>query len=473
MTTTPAADPPEDGDPDATDTGILPPTDGGAMHLVWSAISDVGSVRKDNQDSGYAGPWLLAVCDGVGGAARGDIASSTAVSQIRRLDEPPGQDVLGLVAGALNRARDRIGELVDEDPALNGTSTTAVVGLFDGHRIGFAHVGDSRAYLLRRGEMKQLTTDHTFVQSLIDEGRISPDEARSHPHRNLILKALDAVQDPEPDLFTVDLVPGDRILVCSDGVLALEDGHIAGTLGSGTPDYAAVELVRQSLDAGSTDNVTVVVADVVEDPAAVPDGLEPMLVGAAADLPRRGSRGPMSGIFRRHPEPAAAELPDDLPKDVHAIPSDPIDPEEARYAPRAPQRYRWVRRLLVACLLVGLVWVAVAGAWAWSQRQFYVGVEDGQVTVFRGIDASLPGMDLSQPYETYDVELDRLPEFEAGKVRDGIAADDLGDARRTVEELALRESASEGDGDSGDGGSPSPTPSPTPSDSASPSGGNA
>ena len=436
---------PDTRDPeDSRDTGALPATGGGPLRLWWSAVSDVGRVRKDNQDSGYAGPWLLAVCDGVGGAARGDVASSTAVGQLRRLDERPDDALLPLVAGALHRAHDRIGELVDEDPELKGTSTTAVVGLFDGHRLGIGHIGDSRAYLLRGGSMRQLTTDHTFVQSLIDEGRITPDEARVHPHRNLILKALDATQDPDPDLFEVELAPGDRLLVCSDGVLSLTDDRIAVLLGSGSPDSAALELVSSSLEAGSSDNVTVVVAEVTDAEDGVPDDIEPMLVGAAADLPRRGGRGPMSGIFRhgRAGGAAAGEAPaEDLPEGVeHAITSDPIDPETARYAPRPPMRFTWLRRLLVLCLLVGVVWVAAAGAWAWTQRQYYVGEDAGQVTVFRGLNGSVPGLELSHPYETYDVELERLSTFDAQKVREGIEASSLSDARSTVERLAARQS---------------------------------
>ena len=162
------------------------------LRLQWSAISDVGRVRKDNQDSGYAGPWLLTVCDGVGGAMRGDIASSVALQQLRKLDEePPGamesDELLGRVGGALHRAHDRIGEVVDEEPALNGTSTTATVLHFDGRQVGVGHIGDSRAYLLREGEISRLTSDHTFVQGLIDEGRITEAESRVHPHRNLSL----------------------------------------------------------------------------------------------------------------------------------------------------------------------------------------------------------------------------------------------------------------------------------------------
>ena len=309
------------------------------MRLHYAAISDVGRVRKDNQDSGYVGPWLLAVCDGVGGAARGDIASSTAIQQLRRLDEQPSEDLLGQVAGALHRAHDRIGELVDEDPALNGTSTTATVALFDGTRLGMGHVGDSRAYLFRNGAITQLTKDHTFVQTLIDEGRITEEESRVHPHRNLILKALDGIHEAEPDLFHVELAAGDRLLLCSDGASgSLADGRLADILSTGGPDYAAVELVRASLEAGSTDNVTCLVADVVDGDDPVPDDMAPVIVGAAADLRRK--RGAMGGLFRGHRsgdtgelEAVNAEIPDDVD---FAISTDPIDPEEARYAPAPP-----------------------------------------------------------------------------------------------------------------------------------------
>src|SRR6478736_1116998 len=261
------------------------------LRLDFAAISDVGRVRKDNQDSGYVGPWLIAVCDGVGGAARGDIASSTAIQQLRRLDVAPStdpdHDLLTRVAGALHRAHDRIGELVDEDPSLDGTSTTATVALFDGRRLGMGHVGDSRAYLFRDGEISQLTNDHTFVQTLIDEGRITEDEARVHPHRNLILRAIDGTHDLEPDLFVLELKLRDRLLLCSDGASGVLDaGRLADILSSGSADFAAVELVRASLEAGSSDNVTCLVADVV-DGEPTDSTAPPLLVGAAADMRAR------------------------------------------------------------------------------------------------------------------------------------------------------------------------------------------
>src|SRR4051794_22690217 len=161
-----------------TDAPEAAPT---SLHLRFAAVSDVGRVRKDNQDSGYVGPWLLAVCDGVGGAARGDIASSTAISQLRRLDTPPtadaDDDLLARVAGALHRAHDRRGGPADGTPPLSGPRPPATVALFDGTRVGIGHVGDSRASLFRGREITQLTADHPFVQSLIDEGRITAAEA--------------------------------------------------------------------------------------------------------------------------------------------------------------------------------------------------------------------------------------------------------------------------------------------------------
>ncbi len=429
------------------------------MRLDFSAISDVGRVRKDNQDSGYVGPHVVAVCDGVGGAARGDIASSTAIAQLRKLEEtPPGpdtsdSDLLGLVSNALHRAHDRIAELVDENPSLNGTSTTATVALFDGKRVGMGHVGDSRAYLYRDGEISQLTNDHTFVQTLIDEGRITEADARVHPHRNLILKAIDGLHDLEPDLFVLELTVGDRLLLCSDGTSGVLDaGRLADILSSGTPDYAAVELVRASLEAGSSDNVTCLVADLVEgSPDDAPTQDTPLLVGAAADMRARRARGAKSGsLFRGHRagdtgelEPIRAEIPDEV---GFAISSDPIaDPEALRYAPIAPSRYSWLSRLLALAVVVGLLWLIGAGAWSWSQDQYYVGEDDGTVVIYRGLDASLPGIDLSHPYESSNVTLDRLCQFDADEVRDGMSATSLADARKTVDDLAGQMTAAEAD----------------------------
>jgi protein phosphatase len=443
------------------------------FRLRYAAISDVGRVRKDNQDSGYAGPWLLAVCDGVGGAARGDLASATAIGQLKKLDvQPPStasDDLRGQVAGALHRANDRIAELVDDDPTLSGTSTTATLALFDGERLSFGHVGDSRAYLFRDDEIRQVTKDHTFVQSLIDEGRITDEDARSHPNRNLIHKAVDGVHDVDPDLFDLDLVHGDRVLFCSDGASGvLDDGRLADILSMGTPDFAAVELVRASLEAGTTDNVTCIVADVLDESEVAADQQQPMTVGAAADLKRR-LHMPGLPLFRGHRsgdtgelEPVRAEIPDQIAERV-PFESDPVDPEEARYAPRPPRRYLFARRAMASVAVLGLVWLGLAAAWSWSQQQYYVGEQDGTVTIFRGLNADLPGISLSHPYETTNVVLSKLSNYDASTVRDGIGADSLTDAHTAVKRLAANQSVDTSTG------SPTGSPTASPSDTASPS----
>ncbi|GAB2979772.1 PP2C family protein-serine/threonine phosphatase [Nocardioides montaniterrae] len=419
--------------------GGVPPV----LELRFHAVSDVGRVRKDNQDSGYAGPWLLAVCDGVGGAARGDIASSTAISELRHIDVAPDTvetgDLTVRVADGLHLAHDAIGHQVDLDPALNGTSTTAVIALFDGTTFGFGHIGDSRAYLLREGKLQQLTTDHTFVQSLIDEGRITEEEARVHPHRNLILKALDGLHDVDPDLFRVEAEAGDRLFLCSDGACGvLDNARIAELLADGTPEFAAIELVRASLDAGSSDNVTCVVADVV--PAAsttgsTTDSTEPQVVGAAAELRRKLPRG----RFRGHRsgdtgelEPVDAELaplPEEAPHAIRADP--PFDPEAYRYAPRAPRRFNWTRRVMVALIGLGLLWTAGASAYWWTQQQYYVADHNGHVAIFRGVE----GLGLSEVYQDSSLSLADLPPEAQSDVKDGKSADGLASARAIVEHL--------------------------------------
>ena len=428
------------------------------LRLQYAALSDVGRVRKDNQDSGYASERLLVIADGVGGAARGDVASSTAVQILRRLDAPPPDNLLEALAGAIHRAHDRIAELVDEDPELEGTSTTVTAALFDGQRVGIGHVGDSRGYLLRNGQISQLTKDHTFVQSLIDEGRITEEESRSHPHRNLILRAVDGVHETDPDLFTIDLAPGDRLLLCSDGCSGvLDNQRLADILGTGTVDFAAVELVRASLEAGSSDNITCVVADVVDAAAPVDgqtsaaDSTGPMLVGAAAEQPRRPG-APARSLFRGHRAGDTGEL--------EPVPGDDgdqraFDPEELRYAPRPPRRFMWLRRLGIVLVLVALLVVAAFGAYSWSQDQYFVSANGGHVAIYQGVQADLPGVTLSRVHKVSDIPMAALSGYRATQVREGISAEDLPDAERIVSNI--RDVAVP---------CPTPEPSPTPSPTA-------
>jgi serine/threonine protein phosphatase PrpC len=416
------------------------------VRLRYAALSDVGRVRKDNQDSGYAGPHLLVIADGVGGSARGDIASSATVEMLRKLDVPTQEsspdDMLGALAGAIHRSHDRIAQLVREFPDIEGTSSTVTAAIFDGGLIGIGHVGDSRGYLLRDGALSQLTTDHTFVQSLIDEGRITEEEARVHPHRNLILRAVDGVHEPEPDVFTLEVALGDRLLLCSDGCSgSLDDTALLGLLAEGTPEEAAAELVSSALAAGSTDNVTVVVADLVEEDEAGPSS--PVVVGAAAEAPKRR---PLSGRAGRAAD--TGELP--------AV-TDDVDPEEARYAPQPPRRHGVTRRFaILALVLVLAALVAIAG-YKWTQNQYYVANAGDQVVIYQGVEADLPGIRMHQVKEDSPYVLADLPPYRARQVKDGISADSLTDARAVIRSLRTDVSCPP---------SPTPTPTPTPTKKA-------
>ncbi|HET7682559.1 MAG TPA: protein phosphatase 2C domain-containing protein [Marmoricola sp.] len=426
---------------------MAPPT-GGALQLRFAAVSDVGRVRKDNQDSGYAGPHLLVIADGVGGAARGDVASSAAVEELKRLDRAPsdvGDDALGALAGAVHRAHDRLREIVRDHPDLDGTSTTISAGIFDGHDLGVVHVGDSRGYLLRGGRLEPLTTDHTLVQSLIEEGRITQEEARVHPHRNLILRAVDGVHEPEPDAHTVTLQDGDRLLFCSDGCSGvLDDDAMADILGAGELEAAAAELVRSALEAGSSDNVTVVLAEAVAADGAPAAAAQ--VVGAAATQPHLNIVDDRTGSLDA--EEVAAFGGTGAEED-----DEDYDPEELRYAPRPPRRMLWLRRIVVLVVVLALIALGANYLYGLSQKQYYVSSSADRVAIFRGVQADLPGLTLHRVYEETDIELSDLPTSYQRRVRSGISAESLPAARRVVENL--RTFAVCGDE------APTPKPSPT------------
>lgn len=401
-----------------------------ALSLRSAALSDVGRVRRDNQDSGYAGAHLLVIADGVGGAARGDVASSAAVDALRKLDVPPGNDALSELSATIHLAHDRIAEIVEHHPELDGTSTTVTAAIFDGTHLRVGHVGDSRGYLLRDGELRPLTTDHTLVQSLIDEGRITEEEARVHPHRNLILRAVDGVHDPEPDLSSVDVVAGDRVLLCSDGCSGVLDNGTMADLMSGPLEEAAQRLVRSALDAGSSDNVTVILADVLEgdlDPAA--ESAPGLVVGAAASSPHLRMNEATGNLTERDLL-ELGEQPDFDPGYGGEFDPD-YDPEDLRYAPRPPRRFTWVRRLAVLAVFLGLVGYGAYAVYDWSQDQYYVGLDGDTVVVYQGVDIPM----LNQVESRTTLQIDNLPaEVQAG-VRSGLAVDDLDDARRKVASL--------------------------------------
>ena len=253
------------------------------LRFAGSGVSDVGLVRSSNEDSGFVGPYVALVADGVGGAAAGAIASATAAYAVAAtVLARQGVDAVAVVSEAFAAARDNVRLGVQRDLNRLGMATTLTVLVSDGRSVVLGHVGDSRAYLLRGGELRQITTDHTYVQHLVETGRLSAQARSTHPWRNVVLRSVDG--DPEGsglDVTRLDVRVGDRFLICSDGLTDLvDDTRIEAVLRAHEPDGAAAALTQQALAAGGKDNITCVVVDVVDGPRVVGDGA---VLGAVRD----------------------------------------------------------------------------------------------------------------------------------------------------------------------------------------------
>jgi len=405
--------------------------------LRYAARSDVGLVRSNNQDSAYAGPHLLVVADGMGGHAGGDIASSVAVAHLAPLDDEAHgpDDALEELATALNGAHEELLALAEDNPALAGLGTTVTALLRSGNKLAMAHIGDSRAYLLREGELTQVTTDHSFVQHLVNTGKLTPEEAERHPQRSVLLRVLgDFDMEIVPDLSVREARAGDRWMLCSDGLSgvvshdtmadALRDVDDAGA--------CAEKLVDLALRGGAPDNITVVVGDVVE-VDDLPDGAAPEttshVVGAAAQDRNRPSRGGKGAAARAAEHSAATRA-----RNASTTPPPPTSFAEDDIV---PTRSVWRRVLLALVAVVVLAAVAVAGwlGYRWTQDQYYVGVDNGRIAVFRGIPQTVGPISLSEPVETSRTEVANLPGYFQDRLAATIPADDLADARRRVADL--------------------------------------
>lgn len=430
-----------------------------ALHLRYAARSDVGLVREGNEDSGYAGPSLLLVADGMGGHAAGELASAIAVATVADLDmNPPHHDeVLASLNDAIGNVGDEIAGVIEADPDLTGMGTT-VTGLYWlGDRVGTVHVGDSRAYLLRDGSLTQITHDHTYVQALVDAGRISEEEAMVHPRRSLLMRALDGMNPVEADVSVHDARAGDRFLLCTDGLSGvLSNTEIAMLLGDGEPTGCVTRLVDLALERGAPDNVTVVVADVVD--GIEPDAVWPVVVGAAGE-PRVRHRLPDVHFPNdAQPDPDRPDAPPPSQEGPPTAPQPLIDSalivpaaESARHQARKRGRddaSRRRRRRRIATTLGVLVAVGVTvliGAMVartWIAGQWYVAVNGsagtGTVAIYQGVPGSLLGIPLSSLTSNSGLEVGTLPLFDQELVSKSIPATSESDAQRIVTELQDR-----------------------------------
>jgi protein phosphatase len=427
-----------------------------SLSLRFAAGSHKGMIREGNEDSGYAGPRLLAIADGMGGQAAGEVASSEVISTIVALDDDvPGSDILTSLGTAVQRANDQLRQMVEEDPSLEGMGTTLTALLWTGQRLGMVHVGDSRAYLLRDGVLTQITQDHTWVQRLVDEGRITEEEAGTHPQRSLLMRALGSGDHVEPDLSIREVRAGDRYLICSDGLSGVVSHQtLEDTLASYQgPQETVQELIQLALRGGGPDNITVIVADVLDldtgDTLAGQLSDTPVVVGAVAENQSQiGDNGIMqtpagraSGLGRQgggggeFGPPGSGDTTGYIPAGGFGDYGDDdfTKPRKGR---------RWVKRSFYTVLALAVVGGGLYGGWRWTQTQYYVGTRDDHVALYRGISQDLAWVSLSKVETDHpEIELKYLPPYQQDQVEATIAEGDLNGARSKIDELAVQASA--------------------------------
>ncbi|WP_433862659.1 PP2C family protein-serine/threonine phosphatase [Streptomyces sp. L7] len=395
-------------------------------------------MRSNNQDSGYAGHELFVVADGMGGHAGGDVASAIAVNRIKEADgeyetAPEAEFAL---QSALIAANSLLAETVFEHPELTGMGTTVSALMRVGDEMAIAHIGDSRIYLFRDGELSQVSVDHTFVQRLVDSGRITEEEAMVHPRRSVLMRVLgDVDASPEIDTLILATRPGDRWLICSDGLSGVvkHDDLLAALATRDAPKQVADKLLKQSLDAGAPDNVTAVIVDIA-DVARGDVVKEPITVGSAASPlhfgePKPTTRATRLPTLRLHPvRPATGPTHFEPQSDDYL---DELIEEDERRARR--RRLTWMIGLAV--LVVAIV-LAVLFGYQWTQSRFFVGPSPaGKVAIYQGVQQNLGPIVLSHVYEESDVKVKSLPQYDKQLVQQTINADDLAAARAIVDQL--------------------------------------
>jgi protein phosphatase len=413
-----------------------------SLALRYAARSDVGLVRSGNEDSGYAGPRMLLVADGMGGHAAGELASAIAVATLSNLDEDPpnAADALAALAAAVDQVGISIGGVVAEEPELAGMGTTVTGIAWLGGRIAVVHVGDSRAYLLRDRELVQITHDHTYVQTLVDAGRLTEEQAAQHPRRSLLTRALDGITPVEADLSVREARIGDRYLLCSDGltgVVSLE--RLQAILEQHDPTGCVTQLVDEALERGAPDNVTVVVADVVDDAAlssaSVKVTHEPVVVGAAGEA-RVRTRLPQVA-FPRDAQPDAQPVGRvQTSARSHGM---PVSGRVTRTGAGSARRRRLIIAVTAFAVVLGFGSAAILGFRSWLNTQWYVGSTNSArgavVGIYQGVPQELFGLHLAALVSASSVELVTLPAFDQELLVRTIPASSRADAERIVEQM--------------------------------------
>jgi protein phosphatase len=415
-----------------------------------AAGTDIGRARERNEDAFLLRDPLFAVADGMGGHRGGEVASTYALEVIggraaERGDGAP-PPLPGLVSD-VEEANQRVLARGEADHDLRGMGTTLTAVVTDNGRGYVVHVGDSRAYLLRDGALQQLTEDHTLVQRMVREGKLTPDEAGRHPHRSILTRALGVEDDLTVDELTLDLHPGDRLLLCTDGLTSMVDGdRIAEILRQEPdPEAACARLIEAANGAGGDDNITVVILDVLDDDADA-EGGDADAARTDTEAPAATTGGAAAPAQTTYAAVATAE-PDTSTRTFSVT---QLTGEPPRRRP-----IRWTRLAMMTGVIALVLLAAVLGVRAYIDRQWYVGDSNGAVAIYNGVPTQVLGFHLSHVTETSDVPTDRALSLRTWQgLRDGITAESLEDARAIVRQIETDVRA---------GVEPAPTPSPSPS----------
>ena len=349
-----------------TDTEFI---SGSNSFISWGARSDVGLVREHNEDSFLLRTPLFAVCDGMGGHAAGEVASSIAVKVIGEEAPNTADDVL--LGAAIEAANQAVIEAPQKGIGKPGMGSTASAIFIEGNQMAVAHVGDSRIYLLHHGTLVRVTHDHSYVEELVDSGQITADEARNHPSRSVVTRALGSDPEMYADHFTLEVSDGDRIILCSDGLssMILDDEIESIAVSNITPQNAADSLVSAALTAGGADNITVIVVDILDD-------------GLVEKNRRRFTRGILATSIS-------------------------------------------IIALLVVSLVIAVLFI---------RSEYYIGINGSTVAIYQGVPSKIAGVPLSNLIDTTTIEGKNLPQSVQDKLALGIRVKDETEARETVED---------------------------------------
>jgi PPM family protein phosphatase len=430
------------------------------LALRYTVKSDVGLLREGNEDSAYAGPHLLAIADGMGGHAAGEVASAVAISTLAPLDtDTTGLDMLQALADAVSAANATLNQITVSDPTTEGMGTTLTALLWSGADVALCHIGDSRAYLLREGSFQQITHDHTLVQSLVDEGRLTPEAAASHPQRSLVMRALQSSIPADPDLIMLRAQVGDRYLLCSDGLSdVVSDETLGKTLTDLTDlDEAVERLVDLAIRSGGPDNITCVLADVVDPSAGQVPSDAARIAGAIASGESAESAEPTRSdspaarahlLTRGHGVPTGQEQgnhgdrgtddtgPASEGGEDAADAERPDQAEDDDEAPILAGRRRWPVVTGVLVLLIAVVGGGGYYGWTTTQNEYYVGSVNGKVAVFRGVNQAVAGVSLYSVVQQTDIPLSEVPTAEAKQILATLPPGTLAQAQRTVTQIS-------------------------------------